>query len=565
MENPSLQGIYTIPPPREVGKIGLNSAIPTKNAMEIPASRPLPHQSGCYLFKDSSGRIIYVGKAKDLKKRVGSYFSRTQANPKTAALVRNIASIDFVVVDSESEAILLESSLIKQHYPKYNIDLKETMRETYALVTDEKFPRIMLARRNREGRHSGPPGRLYGPFMSSGRPLILGPLRKTFRIRTCRMLPKKVCLQYHMRFCDGPCEGKISGQEYGARIAQAEKILSDQKNIDGYLDELAMRMRKEAAMRNFEEAMKLRDSIRALQGLTARQKMETMTDRDEDYVVVHAEGGRALAQVWRMVRGVIRERLKYEFDYVEDDVHGAFLMKFYSAHNVPKNICVNTLPRDAAAAGHLLASMRGGAVALHAAPSKGSKADLMGLIGKNIISEKTGGADPALLLLQKELSLERMPLTIECFDISNLQGTNVVASMVRLVNAIPKKSEYRKFRMRTVEGQDDFASMREAVFRRYRRLRDEGAPMPDLVLVDGGLGQLHAALDALKLLEMELPVFALAKENEEIYGPDMIVPLRLMKNSEALHVLQRARDEAHRFVIAYHRKLRAKKMTGGKD
>lgn len=527
----------------------------------MESERPLPHAPGCYLFKDKEGAIIYVGKAKDLKKRVSSYFAKTQANPKTASLVRNIAGIDFVVVDSESEAILLEANLIRQHYPKYNIDLKESERRTYALVTSEKFPRLLLARRNREGRHSGPPGKLYGPFMASGRTLLLGPLRKTFKIRICKTLPKRVCLQYHMGFCGGPCEGKISAEDYGAKIAEVEKILSNPKNIGAYVDDLAASMREAARYQRFEEAMALRDSIRALEGLTLRQKMDSLAERDEDYIVVFAHEGKAMAQVWRMVRGVIRERLKYYFDYVEEDPHGAFLMKFYLSHNIPKNICVNRLPLDAAAAGHLLAAQREGAVSLHAPPTRGNKADLMRLIEKNIISEKAGGADPALVMLQKELSLERIPLVIECFDISNLQGKHVVASMVQLVNAQAKKSEYRKFKIRTVEGQDDFASMKEAVFRRYRRLRGEGAMLPDIVLVDGGLGQLHAALDALKMLEMDLPVFALAKENEEIYGPDMVLPLRLPKGSEALHVLQRARDEAHRFVITYHRKVRGEEMV----
>ncbi|MDE1797949.1 MAG: excinuclease ABC subunit C, partial [Candidatus Micrarchaeota archaeon] len=222
------------------------------------------------------------------------------------------------------------------------------------------------------------------------------------------------------------------------------------------------------------------------------------------------------------------------------------------------------LPEDAGLVEHYLSRLRNASVSLHQPPQHGPKADLLRLVEKNILAEKSGGADPALVRLQKEWNLARVPMVIECFDISNLGGKDVVASMVQLVNARPKKSNYRKFKMRTVVGQDDFASMKEAVFRRYRRLRDEGEPMPDLVLIDGGLGQLHAAKDALEQLELELPLYSLAKENEEVYGLELLYPLRMQKNNEALHVLQRARDEAHRFAIGYNRKLRKKALFGEK-
>ncbi len=525
-------------------------------------TRPIPHKPGCYLFKDKAGAIIYVGKAKDLKKRVAQYFSKRQGNPKVQALVSHISDLDFVEVDSEDEAILLEASLIKQHYPKYNIDLRENSPQTFALITSEKFPRVMLVRKNRVGRYKGMPGKLFGPFMSSGRALLLGPLRKVFKVRTCKNLPKKVCLQYHMGFCDGPCEGKIGEGEYGARIAQIGKLLSDQKNIGIYLESLHGQMKTASMRQQYEEALKLRDSIRALEGLSSRQKMDAMAERDEDYIAIFAQDGKASAQAWRMVRGVIRERLKYEFDYAEEDVTGAFLLRFYQGRNVPGNVYVNRLPDDVELYERHLAKMKNGAISVMLPPTRGQKFGLMQLIEKNIVAERSGGADPALLMLQKELKLERLPFTIECFDISNLQGNFIVGSMVQLVNGRPKKSGYRKFKVRTVSGQDDFASIREVVFRRYRRLRDEGGAMPDLVLVDGGLGQLHAAIDALKMLEVELPVFALAKGEEEVYGEDMLLPLRLAKNNDGLHVLQRARDEAHRFVISYHRKLRGKNAIG---
>ena len=531
----------------------------------IPCERPLPHSPGVYQFKDDSGAIIYIGKAKDLKKRVTSYFARPHADDKTAALVKHIKSVDFILTDSEEEALLLESNLIKQHYPKYNVNLRDNAPLTYALVTEEEFPRLLVVRKDRQGKIRGPKGRAYGPFMSGSSNQVMGPLRKTFKIRTCGSpIPKHLCLQYHLGNCDGPCEGKISPENYRAQVKQAEELLAHPNQVEEYLEGLGERMRLAAMRENFEEAMRYRNALQSLSGLSPRQKVDALADKDEDYIVLWAQGGQARAQTWRMVHGVIRDRLKFEFDYVESDPMGAFLERYYEKHPVPRHIYLNRLPEDAGLTEHYLSRLRNASVSLHQPPQHGPKADLLRLVEKNILSEKSGGADPALVRLQKELELPRVPLVIECFDISNLAGKDIVASMVQLVNAHPKKSNYRKFKMRTVEGQDDFASMKEAVFRRYRRLRDEGEPMPDLVLVDGGLGQLHAAKDALEQLELELPLFSLAKENEEVYGLEMLYPLRMAKNNEALHVLQRARDEAHRFAIGYNRKLRAKAMFGKK-
>ncbi len=535
--------------------------------LPIPSERALPHSPGVYQFKDSEGRIIYIGKAKDLKKRVSSYFQRPDQTPKTAALVRHIRSLDFIVTDSEDEAILLESNLIKQHYPKYNVDLKDNAPLTYALVTNEPFARLVQVRKDRHGKIRGPAGKAFGPFMTGSAGRMLGPLRKSFHIRTCGSpMPRHVCLQYHLGNCDGPCEGHITREEYAQRIRRAQEILSKPERLGSYVDELETRMRQAAGTGRFEEAIRIREAWRSLSGLSHRQKVEALDERDEDYVVLWDEDGRARAQVWRMVHGVIRERLKFEFDHVEtgQDLLAAFLVRYYEKHPIPRNVYAHSPPdgENLSALEKHLARLRGGSVHLSRPPSRGSKLELMRLIEKNMLSEKSGSADPALLRLQKELGLDRLPLVIECFDISNLGGEHVVGSMVQLLNAKPNKGAYRKFKIRTVVGQDDFASIKEVVFRRYRRLRDESQPMPDLVLIDGGLGQLHAAKDALDQLGLSLPLFSLAKEDEEVYGLDMLAPLRMDKRNEALHVLQYARNEAHRFVIAYNRKLRTKKMFG---
>ncbi len=537
--------------------------------LSIPCEQTLPHSPGVYQFKDSEGRIIYIGKAKDLKKRVSSYFQRPDQTPKTAALVRHIHSLDFIITDSEDEAILLESNLIKQHYPKYNVDLKDNAPLTYALITGEPFPRLLQVRKDRHGKIRGPAGKAFGPFMTGSAGRMLGPLRKSFHIRTCGSpMPRHVCLQYHLGNCDGPCEGKITREDYGERVRRAGEILAKPGLLGPYVDEMEGKMRQAAAASRFEEAIRIREAWRSLSGLSHRQKVEALDARDEDYVVLWNEDGHARAQVWRMVHGVIRERLKFEFGHVEKEgeLLAVFLARFYERHPIPRSIFANA-PPDGGGLAVLekhLARLRGGNVRISRPPSRGSKLELMRLVEKNMLLEKSGSADPALLRLQKELGLERIPLIIECFDISNLGGEHVVGSMVQLANARPNKAAYRKFRIRTVVGQDDFASIKEAVFRRYRRLRDEGQPMPDLVLIDGGLGQLHAAKDALDQLGLALPLFSLAKENEEVYGLDMLAPLRMEKTNEALHVLQHARNEAHRFVINYNRKLRTKKMFGKK-
>ena len=531
--------------------------------VKIPCERPLPHSPGVYQFKEEGGKIIYIGKAKDLKKRVTSYFAggrQASHNAKTSALVKRIAAVDFILTDSEEEALLLESSLIKQYYPKYNVDLRDNAPLVYALFTKEPYSRLLKVRKDRNGKIRGPAGRAYGPFMT-GAGGVITLIRNTFGLRPCNLpVGKRLCLQYHLGNCSGACGGKISREDYAKDVEAAEAIIAHPERMEEYAQGLEEKMKDEAAADNFEKAMRLRDAVRSLRGIANRSKMDSATDRDEDYAVLWGESGHARAQVWSMKHGVIRDRLKYEFDYVEQDPFEAFLERFYETHEIPRRVFVNRLPQDAGLLEQHLARLRAGQFSFELPPSRGAKTSLMRLIEKNMLSEKSAGADAGLALLQKELGLDRIPLVIECFDVSNLGGKQIVASMVRLVNAKPKKSDYRKFRIRTVSGQDDFASMKEAVFRRYRRLRDEGTPLPDLVLVDGGLGQLHSAKDALDQLGLEIPLYSLAKENEEVYGLEMLHPLRLDKRNEALHVLQRARDEAHRFAIGYNRKLRKKEM-----
>ncbi len=529
--------------------------------MQIPCSRDIPHTPGVYIYKNSDAQIIYIGKAKDLKKRVHSYFSKKKKWDKVSALVKKIANIDFVVTDNEQDAITLESNMIKEHYPKYNVALKDNSPMTYAVISDEKFPRLLIARKDRSGKLRAPKGKAFGPFISgSGRGLILGVLRKAFRIRTCQNpMPKKVCLQYHIGNCHGPCENKISQEQYMQQIESITQILSNQKNIEKYAQQMQEQMKIESQNMNFEKAMQIRNAYRALCTLINKTKMDETIDRDEDYIVICENDGKAQVQVWKMIHGVIRDRQKYDFEYAIEDPCDTFIRRYYEKNKIPRNIYVNKIPEGKEALELHLTNVRGAIVQINKAPTRGNRAELMKLIEKNILLEKSGGADLSIVRLQRELKLEKLPYIIECFDVSNLADKDVVASMVRFVNGQPKKSDYRKFKMRTVKGQDDFASIKEAVFRRYRRLLDEGDTMPDMILIDGGIGQLHSAKNALEQLDLQIPLFSLAKKEELIYGVDLVIPIKLSKNNEALHVLQRARDEAHRFAIGYSRSLRKRK------
>lgn len=528
------------------------------NPMLSDTAKSAPHSPGVYLFKDKSGTMLYVGKAKDIRNRIANYFSRDMLD-RTQQMVSNAATLEFIVTDNESEALLLESQLIKQYFPKYNIDLKDNEKFTYILITDEQFPRMLLVRRNRGGKVTGK-GKLFGPFTSgSAYVLVASTLRKIFKLRTCRVGQGRPCLQYHLGFCMGTCAGLVTPEEYGKQVQKLKEVLSGGKKLEGVIAEMEKEMAAAAKARQFERALVLRNSIRSLSSLLERQKIESGSEANEDYISLVENAGKTHVQLFRQIGGVIRDRKKFEFESVDADALSEFLPRFYEAGGIPRRIYVEQEPESKAAIERYLSEQRKGPVSL-VSPEKGDKKKLLELLRKNILLEISGHADPAIVELQHELQLPALPRVIECFDVSNLYGTSVVGSMVQFVNGKPNKSSYRRFKIRTVEGQDDFASMREIVLRRYSRLKEEGQSMPDLILIDGGAGQLNASLSALSELALSTPCVSLAKEFEEIYHPDFSEPLRLPRSSPALKVLQYARDEAHRFGIAYHRLLRKKSM-----
>ena len=517
----------------------------------------LPLDPGCYLFKNSDGEIIYIGKAKSLRKRVSQYFADREKDPKTEKLVEKIADVEFFVTSSEAEALILENNLIKRHKPKYNIDLKDSKRFASIVLTDEKFPRLVVTR-NRTIR-----GKYYGPFVSAeARDNALKVLRKTFQIRTCGKLPKRECLKSHIGTCSAPCTGKISQEEYNLNLRQAEKYLAGKG--DELIGSLKNEMKVASEKMNFEKAAVLRDRISALEALHERQAMEREKRYDEDVINYIVSGGKVFLIVFNAINGMLASKQEFSFEFKEDFLE-EFIIQYYSENQIPREIIFpDALSGESLAAlTEYLEKIRGERVEI-TVPQRGEKLNLLDLVKRNIeasllSSEKEASA------LREALHLEKNPHTIECFDISNIQGTNSVGSMVRFKDGEPDKSEYRRFRIKTVEGADDFASIAEVVSRRYSRLNAEGKEMPDLVVIDGGLGQLQAAVSALRNAGAKIPVISLAKRFEEIYRPGKSEPICLDRKNPSLKLLMRIRDEAHRFAVKYHRLLRSKEMVGDND
>jgi excinuclease ABC, C subunit len=509
----------------------------------------LPENPGCYLYSDAEGRIIYVGKAKNLKKRVSSYFSKKDHDPKTKSLVAHIASVDFVVTGSETEAFLLENTLIKKHQPKYNIDLKDAKRYAWIELTKEEFPRLVVARK------ATGDGTYFGPFVSATeRDYVMKVAKKIFHLRTCNKLPKRPCLRRHMQSCSAPCTGTISPEEYGENVKKAALLLK------GKAKELAAQLRTEMAARSaaddFERALILRNEVSAIEHLADRQHVERRREYDQDVIAYQISGETVYLTLFNVEKGTLANKQEFTFGAGEDFFE-EFVVQYYSDHEPPNEIIVEQETDPALA--EFLSAKKGRQVGI-VVPQRGEKRQLLDLAKKNLeiafFRDTLKGVE-----LGAALSMETAPSVIECFDISHLSGTAMVGSMVQFRDGKPDKSGYRRFKIKTVEGIDDFASIAEVVTRRYKRLTDEHAPLPDLVIIDGGKGQLSAALGALSGLGIEgLPVISIAKREEELYVPGDSLPLRLDRKSIALRYIEEIRDEAHRFAITYNRLLRKKKI-----
>ncbi|MFP4401459.1 MAG: excinuclease ABC subunit UvrC [Candidatus Woesearchaeota archaeon] len=513
----------------------------------------IPKSPGCYIYKDSKENIIYIGKAKNLKKRVSSYFQKKDNDPKTQALVKAIDSVDFIATNSEVEALILENNLIKKNKPKYNIDLKDSKRYAYILLTDEKFPRLVIARDVIQK------GTYFGPFVSAReRDYVIEFLTRNFKIRTCKKLPKKACLRYHMKWCEAPCIGNVTEDHYMEGIEYAKKILSG--NTKDAIDILKSDMKKHSEEQNFEVALDMRNKIEALISLNEKQNMERRKVFDEDVINYHIEKDKVYLMVFNVYKGTLANKEEFIFNHI-DGFFEDFIKQYYSSNNIPKEII---LPEDIdLSIAEYLTEKRGSQVRINI-PKIGEKKKLLDLVERNIKLTFFRGIEKVQKLGEK-LKLPTHPHVIECFDISHLSGTSTVASMVQFREGRPDKSNYRRFRIRTVENIDDFKSMSEVVQRRYKRLKQENLDMPDLIIIDGGKGQLSSAINEIKSLGLNIPTISIAKREEEIFFPGSRFPLKLSKKDTALKYIQEIRDEAHRFAITYNRLLRKKSLTETKD
>jgi len=508
----------------------------------------LPRDPGCYLFRDGGGTILYIGKAKDIRKRAGSYFQRENPDPRIRAMVEKIASVDFLATDTEAEALLLENTLIKRHQPHYNIDLKDAKSFAYIMLTREEFPRIGISRRPSEEAS------FFGPFVSArDRDRVLRVVRKAFGLRTCRRLPKRACLRRQMGSCSAPCTGDISAADYGERVKRVEAILKGQSA--GILKELRAEMEDRSRRKEFEQAMALRDQIQAVEHLSERQKVERPRGRDQDILSWVVSEGKVHLMVFSVHHGTLSEKEEFVFapgpDFPEE-----FLVQYYGEKTPPAEVI---LPEAVEEPLREFLSRRRGSTVQVTVPERGEKRKLLDLVQRNL-EHIFFGERLRLASLQEALHLPSLPSVIECFDISHLSGTATVGSMVRFTDGKPDKKHYRRFRIRTVLGIDDPAAIGEVVRRRYSRLTQEGSALPDLLIIDGGKGQLTAARSALAILGLAIPVIAIAKPEDEVHVPGRSSPLPLGKKDPASLLVRAIRDEAHRFAVAYHHLLRRKQV-----
>ena len=554
-----------------------------------------PAKPGVYLMRDEAGEVLYVGKAASLRHRLRSYFaSRSNLAPKIRTMVSHVADFEFILTESESEALILECNLIKQHKPPYNARLKDDKSYPFIKIdTSEDFPQVYITR-----NVTGDGARYFGPFASAysvRRTLAL--LKKLFPYRSCTKTitgtDPRPCLDFYIHRCVGPCIGAVDKEQYAEVIDQVVMFLEGKTST--VARDIAKRMRKAAADLEFERAAVLRDQHRAIEKVHEGQKVLHLTAENIDVIAVAPASGEAWVEVFFVREGKLVDRDHFIMAGTEDDGPGriitAFVEQFYNTNPyVPPRILVQHPIEDAAAIMPWLEEKRNGRVTVHT-PVRGEKRRLVDMVAENAVEGleqlrvrqvERGDMEAAMAELQEALSLPRPPRRIECYDISNIQGTSPVGSMVVFEDGKPKTSHYRRFKIKSVEGVDDYSMMREVLTRRFMRLaKESGTPesngdggqngssksggdawetAPDLVLIDGGKGHLGAALQVFLELGAEwIPLASLAKENEELFVPQTPEAIVLPRNSQALSLAQRARDEAHRFAITFHRERRSKR------
>ena len=551
--------------------------------------KTIPTKPGVYLHKNAQGKVIYVGKAVNLRSRVRSYFHKSaQSHTKTRRLVNEIDDIEFIVAESELEALLLENTLIKKYQPRYNVRLKDDKRYPYIKVHwQEPFPKVTTTRRllNDGARYYGPYTAAWAAYQT------LDVVRKIFPYLTCTRTitgnDERACLYYHIGRCAAPCIGVVNQAEYRQIIDDLCTFLGG--STEPVIADLQRQMDDAAQNLDFERAAQLRDQIKAIDQIVEKQKVVNASTIDEDVIAFARTDTDACVQIFFIRSGKLVGRDYFVLEGTADEdnaeIMTSFLKQFYDqATNIPPQILLPEDVDELMIIRDWLKSKRGANVAMKV-PRRGKQKELLEMAAQNAVetlhhlraqwaadeSKQTEG----LAELQQALALPDAPLRIECYDISTLQGTNTVGSMVVFVKGVPRKSDYRRFKIRTVQGQDDYASMKEMLRRRFKRMSDENygdkttgakrgdnswALIPNLIIIDGGKGQLSAALEVLDEFELRdaIPIVGLAKREEEIFLPDQSEPVILPRKSQGLFLVQRVRDEAHRFGVTYHRNLRGK-------
>jgi excinuclease ABC subunit C len=540
----------------------------------------LPDRPGVYIFRDDAKNILYVGKATSLRHRVRSYFqSPKKLAQKTQRMVARIADIDFYIANSEQEALIMELNFIKQYRPRYNVMLKDDKSFPYLKIdTKEKWPRVFVTRRLEQDG-----GRYFGPFSSSGSvKQTLRVIKRIFPLRFCSKKitdkPRRPCLEYHLGHCLAPCTGKVHPEDYAQVIKEVTLFLEGKR--DNVLHELQAKMERASKAMDFESAARIRDQIQALHEVIEGEKIAAVIRGEEDVIAFVQEGDQAYVQVLfvRDDKLTGREGFLMKGAHQEDpsQVMSGFIKQYYSsAAQIPPLLLIQYPVEDRQVIREWLKTKRGASVDI-TVPRRGVKKQLIDVAAENArqglvqikIKEITAGKSPdvALAELEKELKLKAPPLRMEAYDISNIQGSSAVGSMVVFEKGRPKSAHYRRFKIRSVEGANDYAMLQEVLRRRFKHsgakdasAADAWSVTPDLVLIDGGKGQLNSALAVTKELDVNVPMIGLAKENEEIYIPRRAKPLVLPKSSPALQLLQRLRDEAHRFAISYFSSIHRKK------
>lgn len=541
--------------------------------------KQLPKEPGVYHFYNIEKKIIYIGKAKNLKNRVRSYFqSKSSLSPKNSTMVKHVVNMDWIIVRNEVEALMTEANLIKSHKPKYNIDLRDDKSYPFIRITKEAYPQVLLTRKVvRDG------SKYFGPFTDVKHlRRTLKALHNVFPIRSCTyyidetvILQKKIsiCLDYHIKKCEGPCEGLVAQIEYLKMVNRIEDFMKGKTKITE--DHITKLMIKAAENQNFEEAALYRDQLSSITSFKNKQSLVATDFVERDVIVLVKKEDFGIAVILRIRNGRIFSRDKISLKQLDSDDSvnlRTIVTSFYlDSDFIPKEIAFEVKPQNEKGLIDWLRKKVNGPIRF-IYPSKGEKAKELRITAQNaklllgewiINKEKRRDQVPKILnQLKDDLNLSAPPRRIEAFDISHLGGTNTVASMVCFVDAQPKKSDYRKYNIKTVQKVDDYASIREVVYRRYKRLKDEGKKLPDLILIDGGKGQLSNAVSALRELGFDyIPTIGLAKRLEEVFITGSSEAQSIHKQSSGLILLRRIRDEAHRFAITFQRKKRNKQLT----